>query len=135
MEPSEEKVVTEYEPADVRKMTRAMSLSLIAGFFMLLIKLVAYFITGSTAILSDAAESIVHVLAVSFAAYSLKLSMKPPDQTHMYGHDRISFFSAGSEGGMIVLAPFYIIYDAIQKWIHGLQLENIGAGVIFTTLA
>src|SRR5881628_1828874 len=97
-------------------MTRAMTLSLVAGFSMLLIKIYAYFITGSTAILSDAAESIVHVLAVSFATYSLHLSMKPPDQTHMYGHDRISFFSAGFEGGMIVLAGLYIIYEAIQKW-------------------
>ena len=112
-----------------------MRLSFAVGFFMLLMKIYAFIITGSTAILSDAAESIVHVFAVSFATYSFKLSMKPADKTHMYGHDRISFFSAGFEGGMIVLAALYIIYEAIHKWLVGLALENLGTGTIFTALA
>src|SRR5690349_10972183 len=99
MKIEEEKSPSRYTDADIRRMNSAMLLSLFAGFFMLMIKIYAYIITGSAAILSDAAESIVHVLAVSFAAYSLRLSMKPADATHMYGHDRISFFSAGFEGG------------------------------------
>ena len=135
MKIAEEKHPSRYTDADIRRMNSAMRLSLFAGFFMLTIKIYAYIITGSAAILSDAAESIVHVVAVSFAAYSLRLSMKPADATHMYGHDRISFFSAGFEGAMIALAAMYIIYEAVHKWLLGLSLENIGTGAIFTTIA
>ena len=120
---------------DIRRMSFAMKLSLSVGFFMLIIKIYAYLITGSTAILSDAAESVVHVLAVTFAAYSFNLSLKPPDEQHKYGHDRVSFFSAGFEGAMIVLAAIYIIYEAIHKWLGGLALEHIDTGTYFIILA
>ncbi|MGA2631133.1 MAG: cation diffusion facilitator family transporter [Terriglobia bacterium] len=113
----------------------AMRLSLVTGFGMLGMKVFAYSITGSVAILSDAAESVVHVVAVSFAAYSLWLSFKPADRSHHYGHDKITFFSAGFEGAMIVLAAFYIIYASIHKWLHGLQIENLGKGTLLTLAA
>ena len=98
-------------------------------------KTYAYFLTGSAAILSDAAESVVHVVAVGFAAFSLWLSMRPPDESHPYGHEKVTFFSAGIEGAMIVLAALYIIYEAIHKWLHGLVLENLGTGTLFTVAA
>ena len=85
-------------------------------------------LTGSAAILSDAAESVTHVAAVFFAAYSLRLSYRPPDKDHLYGHTKISFFSAGFEGAMIVLAALFIIYESIRKWMTGQQLENLGGG-------
>jgi len=113
----------------------AMRLSLAVGFFMLVTKTFAYWLTGSAAILSDAAESVVHVVAVSFAAYSLRLSVKPADRSHLYGHDKISFFSAGFEGAMIMIAAFYIIYVSIEKWISGLRLEHLGTGTGLTLLA
>ena len=112
-----------------------MRLSLGVGFLMLGIKASAYGITGSVAILSDAAESVVHVVAVSFAAYSLWLSHKPADRSHPYGHDRITYFSAGFEGAMIVLAAVYIIYVSVHKWIAGPKLENLGVGAFLTFLA
>jgi cation diffusion facilitator family transporter len=112
-----------------------MRLSLAVGFLMLAAKVFAYWITGSAAILSDAAESVVHVVAVGFAAYSLWLSLKPPDRSHLYGHDRITFFSAGFEGAMIVLAAFYIIFVSIQKWVAGLHLQNLGLGTIVVLVA
>lgn len=102
---------------------------------MLIGKSYAYFITGSAAILSDAAESVVHVVAVSFAAFSLWLMSKPADESHPYGHEKIGFFSAGIEGTMIVIAAIYIIYESIHKWLFGLELQNLGAGAIFTTCA
>jgi cation diffusion facilitator family transporter len=113
----------------------AMRLSLVVGFGMLGMKVFAYAITGSVAILSDAAESVVHVVAVSFAAYSLWLSQKPADRSHHYGHDKINFFSAGFEGAMIVLAAIYIIYTAIHKWLHGLAIQNLGTGTLLTLAA
>jgi cation diffusion facilitator family transporter len=120
---------------DAQPQRFAMRLSLAVGFFMLAAKLAAYWITGSAAILSDAAESVVHVVAVSFAAYSLWLSLKPPDRSHLYGHDKISFFSAGFEGAMIVMAAFYIIYVSIHKWLVGLKLEHLGLGTSLIVLA
>lgn len=124
-----------YSTSDIKQMNFSMRLSLAVGFFMLIMKSYAYHITGSAAILSDAAESVVHILAVAFAVYSMWLSLKPADQDHIYGHDRITFFSAGFEGAMIILAALYIIYEAIYKWMHGLQLENIDEGMLFIALA
>ena len=113
----------------------AMGLSLVAGFFMLGTKALAYGMTGSAAILADAAESVVHVVAVSFAAYSLWLSSKPPDPTHLYGHDKVAFFSAGFEGAMIVLAAVYIVFESIHRLIAGPQLENLGVGALLVLAA
>ena len=113
----------------------AIRLSLAVGFLMLAGKTFAYTITGSVAILSDAAESVVHVIAVGFAAFSLWLSLKPADHSHLYGHEKISFFSAGMEGMMIVIAAFYIIYTSIAKWIAGLQLQNLETGTLVTVAA
>ncbi|HQU72040.1 MAG TPA: cation diffusion facilitator family transporter [Calditrichia bacterium] len=122
-------------PKDARAMRIAMYWSLGIGLLMLVIKVSAFVLTGSAAILSDAAESVVHVLAVSFAVYSFRYSLRPPDATHLYGHEKISFLSAGFEGGMIVLAAFYIIYEAINRWLGGLALDNLGTGTLLTAAA
>src|SRR5690625_1847261 len=99
---------------------------------MLVIKFGAYLLTGSAAIFADAVETIVHIVAVGFAAYSLRLSQKPADENHPYGHAKISFFSAGAEGMLIVLAAIFIIQDAIHKWIAGVELVNLGLGTALT---
>lgn len=109
----------------------AIRLSLAVGFLMLGGKMYAAVITGSAAILSDAAESVVHIVAVAFAAFSLSVSLKPADLNHPYGHEKISFFSAGWEGMMIIIAAVYIMYEAISRWIAGPQLRNLDTGTIF----
>jgi len=121
--------------ADRKALTFAMRLSLGVGLLMFVMKVGAYLLTGSAAILSDAAESVVHVAAVAFATYSLKLSYRPPDENHLYGHTKIAFFSAGFEGAMIILAAIYIIYESIHKWLGGLHLENLGYGTSLTAAA
>ena len=121
--------------ADRKALSLGMTLSLVIGSLMFVMKVSAYLLTGSAAILSDAAESVVHVAAVFFAAYSLRLSYKPADDEHMYGHAKIAFFSAGFEGAMIILAAIYIIYESIHKWIIGLHLENLGYGSLLTAAA
>lgn len=113
----------------------AMTLSLVVGFVMLCLKTGAYALTGSSAILSDAAESIVHVVAVCFAFFSLRLTYKPADAGHLYGHAKVSFFSAGFEGAMIIIAAVYIICTAIVKWLQGLELERLGLGTTLTAAA
>ena len=112
-----------------------MRLSLAVGLLMLVAKWYAYSITNSAAILSDAAESVVHVVAVAFAAFSLWLSLRPADSSHLYGHDKVSFFSAGMEGLLILLAAVYIIYEAIARWIADLPLLNLGEGTVFVAAA
>ena len=107
----------------------ALRLSLSIGILMLAGKMTAYFLTGSSAIFSDAAESVVHVMAVAFAVFSLWLSARPAAPQFQYGYERITFFSAGFEGAMIVLAAGSIIFTAIEKWRRGLVLENLGHGV------
>ena len=87
----------------------AMRISLAFGAVMLVGKMAAYLMTGSAAILSDAAESVIHVVAVGFAAFSLRLSTKPAAPEFLYGYERITFFSAGFEGAMIVLAAIFIL--------------------------
>jgi len=113
----------------------AMRLSLAVGVLMLVGKVSAYVLTGSAAILSDALESVIHVLAVGFAAFSLHLSAKPADRKFPYGYERIAFFSAGFEGALIVLAAVSIIWAAADKWLHGLELERLGTGMLLVAAA
>jgi cation diffusion facilitator family transporter len=114
---------------------RAMRWSLTIGVAMFLAKGLAYWFTGSAAILSDAAESVVHVVAVAFAAYSLWLSHQPPDRNHLYGHEKMGFFSAGFEGAMIMLAALFIIYESVRKWVIGLHIDNLYTGALVTVAA
>ena len=114
---------------------RAMSWSLGISLGMVFLKMGGYFVTGSAAILSDAAEAIVHVLAVLFATYSLRLSNKPADATHRYGHAKIGFFSAGVEGSLILLVAFYIYFHSGKKLFYPEPLENLPIGIGLTIIA
>lgn len=103
---------------------------------MLAVKIRAYAVTGSLAVLSDAAESVVHFFIVCFAAYSVRLSQKPADKEHLYGHDRINFFSVGFEGAMIVLAALFIFYEAGSRWwSDNLELRAVESGIGYIALA
>ena len=113
----------------------AMTLSVAAGLFLLALKAFAWAWTGSTAILSDLGESAAHLVAVAFAAYSLWLTMRPADANHLYGHAKVSFFSAGFEGAMIIAAAFYILYEAVRAAIQGPSLSHIPVGLALTAVA
>ncbi|MEK6783136.1 MAG: cation diffusion facilitator family transporter [Bacteroidota bacterium] len=103
----------------------------VAGLSVILLiaKTTAYFLTGSVAILTDAMESIVNVVAGFFGLYSLYLSSKPKDDDHPYGHGKIEFVSAAIEGSMISLAGIIIIYEAIRNLIHPHPLSQLGVGM------
>ena len=73
---------------------------------------------------------VVHVVAVAFAAFSLRLSTKPAAPQFLYGYERITFFSAGFEGAMIIVAAIAILVESIGKWMAGLQLGNLGGGTL-----
>lgn len=118
-----------------RVLRRASWLSFWVGLLMLIVKLLAWYLTRSAAILSDAAESVVHIVVVGFVVYSLRLSQKPPDESHPYGHAKISFFSAGVEGALILLAGIFILWQAIWQWIEGAEPTNLKIGVALTSVA
>ena len=101
----------------------------------MLAKFVAYFLTGSNAILTDAAESIVNVLASSFAFYSIYLSSQPRDSNHPYGHGKIEFFSVFVEGSLIFLAGAIISVKSVFNLIYPHQISQIldGAYIIAGT--
>lgn len=105
-----------------------MGVSVATGIVLLVAKSVTAFITGSAAILSDASESVVHVVAVAFAAWSLRVARKKSDGRHPFGYDKISFFSAGFEGAMIIAAALFILYESIRRIVDGPRLEALGLG-------
>jgi cation diffusion facilitator family transporter len=109
-----------------------MNLSLATGVLMLVAKWIAFGLTGSSVIFSDAAESVVHIVAVWFAWYALRLGAKPPDEDHPYGHDKVSFLSAGVEGGLIGIAAIVIIVSAVDKLITGVELQQLDVGMAIT---
>lgn len=93
-------------------------------------KLIAYYLTHSLAILSDALESIVNVLAGFIGLYSLYVVTKPRDEDHPYGHGKAEFVSAAAEGGLIVSAGILIAYEAIVNIIHTQPLQKLDSGLI-----
>jgi cation diffusion facilitator family transporter len=109
---------------------RAAFISFAVGVLLLGIKFVAYFLTGSAAIFSDAMESIVNVLASAVAAWSLGLAHAPADADHPYGHGKVEFMSAGFEGGMILLAAMVMSVKAVDTLLfHPVTVEALGLGL------
>lgn len=107
----------------------ALRISLLVSFISLVLKLSGFWITSSTTALSDAAESVIHVLAVSFVYYGLILSSKPADDKHLYGHERVEFLSVGIEGAVVTLAGITIIYQSIDNYLYGHNLKELMSGV------
>ena len=121
-----------------RRLLYCIHLSLAVGVLLLAAKVYAYRLTGSVAVLSDVAESVAHFFIMCFAAYSVRLSQKPADDNHLYGHDRINFFSVGFEGAMIAAAALFILYEAVLRWHSGaphLRADELPAGMGFVALA
>ena len=110
----------------------AMITSLLVSFLMLSGKMSAFFITGSAAILSDAIESVIHLLATGFATFSLWYAVQPADEQHPYGHGKIAYFSSGFEGGLIMLAALSILYTAIVDLIRGPEVHSLSIGLLIT---
>lgn len=105
------------------------------SILLMLAKFVAYFITGSNAILTDAAESIVNVIASSFAFYSIYLTTLPKDENHPYGHGKVEFFSAFIEGVLIAIAGLIIVFKSGYDLIYPKPIAQLfeGASIIGAT--
>ncbi|MCW3089727.1 MAG: cation diffusion facilitator family transporter [Ferruginibacter sp.] len=93
-------------------------------------KVIAWWLTGSIAILTDALESTVNVIAGLIGVYSLYVSAKPKDRDHPYGHGKAEFLSAAVEGTLITIAGLIIIYEAIINFIHPHIVQQLDYGIV-----
>jgi cation diffusion facilitator family transporter len=107
----------------------------ILSVVLLVTKLIAYYLTSSVAVLTDALESIVNVVAGFFGLFSLYISAKPRDSDHPYGHGKIEFVSSAVEGSMIILAGILILYESIKNLINPSPLHQLDVGIILIGVA
>jgi cation diffusion facilitator family transporter len=105
------------------------------GVVLLGMKFFTYRMTHSSAVLSDALESIINVAASAFAAVSVWVAAKPPDPDHPYGHGKIEYFSAGFEGALIVLAAVGIFYTGLRQIWQPRELPNLQQGILLLFVA
>jgi len=102
----------------------------VTAVVLFIIKIIAYYLTQSVAVLTDALESTVNVIAGFIGLYSLYIAAKPRDADHPYGHGKAEFLSAAVEGALITMAGFIIIYEAIYGLIHPHVVKKIDFGII-----
>ncbi len=110
--------------------TIAAAISICVSIVLMATKFYLYRITGSSAILSDALESIINVVAASFALTSVIVAAKPADDCHPYGHGKIEYFSAGFEGAMIVFASIGIFITAVPRLLQPAALANLNFSLV-----
>lgn len=118
-----------------RSLTRFAWVSISAAVITITLKTVAYLLTGSVGLLSDALESGVNLAAAIMALFMLKLSEKPPDDDHSYGHSKAEYFSSIVEGVLIIIAALSIGYTAIDRFIHPRPIEQAFIGLAVSILA
>lgn len=111
---------------------RLQRLVLIIAILLFATKITAWLFTDSLAILTDALESIVNIIAGGIGLYSLYISAKPSDADHPYGHGKAEFLSAAAEGSLILLAGLYIIYQSVKSLLLPHELSKLGLGISLT---
>lgn len=121
--------------SDIRHITRLAGWSIVVALFVLALKLLAWRITGSVALYSDALESIVNVVTAAVAWMAIRISHRPADKGHPFGHHKAEYFSAVIEGVLIVLAAFLIFREAIGALYRPPHIETPLLGMAINTLA
>lgn len=119
----------DFEKGMARNRILAVGCSLLVGTALMGLKFYNYYLTGSAAILSDALESIINVVASAFALMSVILAARPPDPCHPYGHGKIEYFSAGFEGGLIFIAALGIVHQGYHQIMAPHEISNLKAGL------
>ena len=116
-------------------LTKFAWLSIAAALVTIGLKSGAYLLTGSVGLLSDAAESLVNLVAAVVALVALTVAARPADDQHHFGHTKAEYFSAVVEGVMIFVAAVFIIISAVQRFLHPVELQNVGVGLAISVLA
>jgi cation diffusion facilitator family transporter len=107
----------------------AISLSFTIGAILMCAKFYAFHLTRSSAVFSDALESIINVVASAFALVSIVLAARPPDKSHPYGHGKVEYFSAGFEGALIIIAAIGIFKSGLAHILKPQPLPNLTDGL------
>lgn len=110
-------------------------LSIAAAIVTIALKALAYLLTGSVGLLSDALESLVNLAGALLALSMLSLAARPADANHAYGHGKAEYFSSGVEGGLILIAAASIAVAAVERLLHPRPLEQLGLGLGISVLA
>lgn len=118
-----------------RDLSRFAYLSIAAAVVTITLKVIAWRITGSVGLLSDAAESVVNLVAAVAVLIALKVAAMPADKNHHYGHTKAEYFSAAVEGMMIFVAALVIMYTAVERFLHPQTIENVGIGLAISVVA
>ena len=118
-----------------QSLTRFAWLSIAAALVTIALKTVAYFITGSVGLLSDAVESVVNLIGGIMALAMLTIAARPADEDHAYGHGKAEYFSSGLEGGLILVAALSIAIAAVLRLITPRPLEAVGVGIVVSLAA
>lgn len=118
-----------------RRIRRLAAWSIIVAFGVMGLKFVAWRVTGSVALYSDALESIVNVIAAWAALWAISVSHKPADRDHQYGHHKAEYFSAVLEGVLIVVAALLIIAEVWRSWQHPAPMAQAWEGLAINGLA
>jgi cation diffusion facilitator family transporter len=116
-------------------LTRFAWLSIAAALATMGLKALAWWLTGSVGLLSDALESLVNLAGAIMALSMLTVAARPPDEDHAYGHGKAEYFSAGFEGALILIAAASIAYAAIGRLLHPRPLEQVGIGLAVSVAA
>jgi cation diffusion facilitator family transporter len=107
-------------------------LSIAAAIATIILKFLAWYLTDSVGLFSDALESCVNLVAAVIALIMLTIAEKPADEKHAFGHSKAEYFSSAIEGGMIIIAAFSIIWSAIPRVIHPQPLANVEIGLLIS---
>ena len=107
----------------------------IVGVSLLALKFFAYYLTGSVAILTDALESIVNVIAAFVGLFALYISAQPADKSHPFGHGKVEIISASVEATMIMVAGAMIIYESIQSFLNPGEISDLDIGLVLVAFA
>ena len=118
------------DDAEQRIRIRAGRLALLAGTAIFLGKFAVYTLTGSSAVFSDAMESVVNVAAAAMLLWAIVVAARPPDPDHPYGHGKVEFFSAAVEGGLVAVAAMAILIEAVGELVRGPQLRQLEIGLL-----
>ncbi|WP_038046125.1 cation diffusion facilitator family transporter [Thermus caliditerrae] len=114
---------------------RAAKLSFLVALAVLGLKALAYLLTGSVALLSDALESTVNVAAALMALFTIRFAQRPPDETHPFGHTKAEYFSAVLEGVLVVVAALLIAQEALPRLVNPKALQGLGPGLLVSLFA
>ncbi len=120
--------------SDKKRQTAAV-ISVGVSIVVLIWKFKAYYVTNSSAVLSDALETVANVITSCVALFAVKFASEPADENHPYGHGKAEYFSAAFEGGLIFFAGITIIFNSFQHFFTGAQIENIRTGIEYSLIA